>query len=164
MKRYTALVLLATFIVSGCFRMQLDTISLDRSVYLSSSSPKAYTRLKEFTVNTKGSWAIFGLVTLSKPDLSELIKEEISRQNGDAIINLTIKTQTTFGDGFFTVIALLGLIYHPRTVIISGTVVSFNKESSLRSVESINLVCIQNAFETEYRAHGFVDENTELNF
>jgi len=144
--------------------MELDMISLDRSVYLSPNAPKEYTRLKEFTFDTKGSWAIFGLVTLSKPDLSELIKEEISRQNGDAVINLTIKTQTTFGDGFFTVIGLLGLIYHPRTVIVSGTVVSFTKETSLRPLNRIDLICIQQAAMVEYRADGFVDEHTELNF
>lgn len=161
--KFTALILAASFCCAGCFRMQLDTPQLEQSVYLSSKTPKPFTRLKEFTVRTNGSWAIFGLITLKTPELSAIIKEEIARQQGDAVINLTIKTQTTFGDGLIGAVALLGLIYQPRSVFVTGTVVTFNKESSLGPERTIDLVAVPSSGGEVYRADGFVNGDTELN-
>ncbi len=163
----TALVVLTALllpVVSGCFRMQLETKQLDQSVYLSSKTPKTYTRLKDFTVNTNGSWAIFGLVTLNTPELSSILKDEITRQQGDAVINLTIQSQTTFTDGLIGFIALLGLIYQPRTVIVTGTVVSFDKTSSLRLSPSADFMYSRQSNGVVYRTEEIVNEQTKFNF
>lgn len=159
-----AIFLIISLAFSGCMPMQLETKELVQSVFLSSKTPVPYTRLKEFSATTKGAWAFFGAITVSKPDLSGVINEEIERQNGNAIINLTIKTQTTFTDGLIGTLALLGLIYQPRTVFVSGTVVSFDQQESPKPAESTLLKVQYESGLAIYQTTDIVNEKTEFHF
>jgi hypothetical protein len=134
--------------------MELDALQLEQSVYVSSKTPAPFVRLKEFSIRTNGSWGVFGLLTLKKPELASILKEEIARQQGDAVINLTIRTQTTFGDALIGIVSVLGLIYQPRSVFVTGTVVSFTKESSMLPLRSADLVAVQQSGGECFRIDG----------
>lgn len=159
-----AIIVVLAGMFAGCFRMQLDTKGVQEPIYLSSKTPKEYTHLKTFELETNGSWFFFGLGEIKKPEISQLIKDEIASQQGDAVINLTIRSQTTFKDGFMTVISLLGLFYSPRTVIVSGTVIAFNKESNIQPSESIRLEEKQDDRFTVYSTDRLVNEKTKIIF
>lgn len=156
--------LLSASLLTSCTKMGLDVSDLQSDIYLASTSTSDYTRLKQFTVKGKAGWLFFGAVSTKKFDLSAALKDEISKQNGDAIINLTIKTQTTFVDGLVTIIALVGLLYIPRTVVVSGTVVDINEASGLRPQNAAEVVFVTQENESYYVVSGIIDAGTTLEY
>ena len=80
----------------------------------------------------EGAWLFWGMSKKDHPDVGELIDKEVSKLSGNGVINLEIKTTTTFLDGFLGVITLG--IYTRRTILISGNVVKYtSSEDSVHS-------------------------------
>ena len=67
------------------------------------------------------AWLFWGISIKDHPDVGEVIDKEVSKLDGDGVINLEIKSTQTFLDGFLGVITIG--IYTRRTLQISGTVV-----------------------------------------
>jgi len=140
--------------------MSIDSTNMSQRVYLSAANEtEKYTRLARFNSSAKGSWVFFGLSPLKQPDLEKLLKREISKQNGNGIVNLQIITQQTFMDGFISVITF-GL-YSLRTMKISGTVVKFNTDmSSIPEGPSYDLNYDDNNNTMIIEFDGLIDEKT----
>ena len=114
-----SLLLLGTL---GCAHMNIDADNAESSILMGRGSESAsYTRVGEFSVVRVGAWLFWGTSIKDHPDVGEVIDKEVSKLNGDGVINLEIKTTRTFLDGFLGVITLG--IYSRRTIEISGTVV-----------------------------------------
>lgn len=106
----------------GCAHMNIDSSNAESSILMGSGNGAAgYTRLGEFSVIKVGDWLFWGLSIKNHPDIGKVIDKEVSKQNGDGVINLEIKTTKTFLDGFLGIITLG--IYTRKTVEISGIVV-----------------------------------------
>ena len=114
-----SLLLLGTL---GCAHMNIDADNAESSILMGRGSESAsYTRVGEFSVVRVGAWLYWGISEKDHPDVGRVIDKEVSKLNGDGVINLEIKTTRTFLDGFLGVITLG--IYSRRTIEISGTVV-----------------------------------------
>jgi len=113
-----SLLLLGVF---GCAHMNIDADNSESSILMGAGLEDAgYSRMGEFSVVKEGAWLFWGLSKKNHPDIGKVIDEEVSKQNGHGVINLEIKSTTTFLDGFLAVITLG--IYSRRTIEISGTV------------------------------------------
>ena len=121
LKFYLSFLLLGTL---GCAHMNIDADNAESSILMGRGNESAsYTRVGEFSVVKVGAWLFWGTSIKDHPDVGEVIDKEVSKQNGDGVINLEIKTTKTFLDGFLGVITLG--IYSRRTIEISGTVVKY---------------------------------------
>ena len=108
----------------GCAHMNIDADNAESSILMGRGNESAsYTRIGDFSVVKEGAWLFWGFSKKDHPDVGEVIDKEVSKQNGDGVINLEIKSTTTFLDGFLGVITLG--IYSRRTMEISGTVVKY---------------------------------------
>jgi hypothetical protein len=115
------LVLVAALTMSGCYAMDIDTTGLDPTVYLNREGAVEMERVASFEADTRASWLLWGLVDLGDPDVGEIVRHEVRRENGTAVVDVEIATQTTFMDGFISALTL-GL-YGQRTTFVRGTVV-----------------------------------------
>ena len=116
----------------GCAHMNIDSVNSESSILMGRGGEDArYTRMGEFSVVKEGAWLFWGISKKDHPDVGEVIDKEVSKLDGDGVINLEIKTTRTFLDGFLGVITLG--IYGRRTILISGTVVKHttNEDSVL---------------------------------
>ena len=108
----------------GCAHMNIDVDNAESSILMGRGNESvSYTRMGDFSVVKEGAWLFWGIRKKDHPDVGELIDKEVSKQNGDGVINLEIKSTTTILDGFLGVITLG--IYSRRTIDISGTVVEY---------------------------------------
>jgi len=156
------LLLCLTLFLAGCYNMPLDTNALKSRVYLSSESGAEYTRKGDFTTSSKAAWAFFGAIPLKKADLANILDEEISKQNGDAVINLTIKTQHTFVDQLIGAVTLT--LYHPRTVFLTGTVISINNGVFRQPQKEAQMVFVENGEKSYFLIPGIINANTLIHF
>jgi len=108
----------------GCAHMNIDADNAESSILMGRGNESAsYARIGDFSVVREGAWLFWGISKKDHPDVGEEIDKEVSKQNGDGVINLEIKSTKTFLDGFLGVITLG--IYSRRTIEISGTVVKY---------------------------------------
>ncbi len=108
----------------GCAHMNIDANNAESSILMGRGNESAsYTRVGDFSVVKVGTWLFWGISIKDHPDVGEVIDNEVSKLDGDGVINLEIKSITTFLDGFLGVITLG--IYSRRTIEISGTVVKY---------------------------------------
>lgn len=123
MKRTRAplLVVLAAVAMSGCYAMDIDTTGLDRTVYMSREGATEMERVARFETDTRASWLLWGLVELGEPEVASAIRREIRREDGTAVVDVELVTQTTFIDGLISALTLG--IYAQRTTFVTGTVV-----------------------------------------
>ena len=106
----------------GCAHMNIDADNAESDILMGRGGEGAeYTRMGEFNVVEVGAWLFWGISKKDHPDVGEVIDKEVSKLDGDGVINLEIKTTRTFLDGFLGVITLG--IYGRRTIQISGIVV-----------------------------------------
>lgn len=135
---FGSLILLLLF-TAGCTQMVIEANRVRQNVYFGHGiETEKFTRVGEFTATSRGSWALFGLVPLNQPDLQEILKREISRLNGNGVINLKIITQQTFVDGLISAVTL-GL-YSVRTMKVSGTVVKLSPDLGVVPLESASAI------------------------
>lgn len=113
----------ALLALAGCYAMDIDATALEPHVVMTRESPPGESpeRVADFEARTKGSWALWGLIDLSEPDIGGALEREIARADGRAATNVVVVTQQTFMDGFLSVITLG--IYGQRSTFIRGTVV-----------------------------------------
>ncbi len=107
--------------MSGCYAMDLDTTGLDRTVYMSRDGAVEMERVARFETDTRGSWLLWGLVELGEPDVASAVRRELRREDGTAVVDMELVTQTTFIDGLISALTLG--IYGQRTTFITGAVV-----------------------------------------
>ena len=93
--------------------------------------------VKHFSKELRGWFTVFNLVTISNPDVQRLIQNELQATGGDAVINVSIKGQTTFIDGLIPVgVSVIGSLISPygfalgyligaRTYTIEGDVIKY---------------------------------------
>ncbi len=147
------------FMFSSCFKMKIESSALQDGLYLSSNTPKQFITIGEFKTSDKASWALIGLIKLRDADLTGVIRNMITKYNGNAVINLTIKTQETFSDRLIALLNL-GLFYWPRTMFVTGTVVTVEENASLQPKQSAGLVYVEGINGGYYVIHGLINENT----
>lgn len=123
MKPRLILALAALLVLPGCYAMDIDARALEPHLYMNreTAEGEAPEAVSEFEARTKATWALWGLVDLSEPEVQEVLEQEIARASGSAVTNLEVVTQLTFVDGLLGVITL-GL-YGQRSTILRGTVV-----------------------------------------
>ena len=124
MKRFLTVALLGAslMVLPGCYAMDIDATALQPQVYMSVTSADARPDVvSDFETELTASWALFGLLKLSDPNVRDALEREIVRANGSGVTGLEIKTQQTVIDAVLT--ALTFNLYGQRTTIISGSVI-----------------------------------------
>jgi hypothetical protein len=121
--------------LTSCMTVHLNADGVDKQVNMTGVGKK-FQILKHFNVSKKGVFMIFDLITVSNPDVSGVIRDQLKSTQGDAVINLRITGQTEFIDGLVSVAlgtvgglvappygSLLGDVLGLRTYTIEGDVV-----------------------------------------
>ena len=102
--------------------MNINSSNSKSSIFIGGGIESAnYTRLGEFSVLKTGGWLFWGTTKIGHPDVGKVIDKEISKLNGNGVINLEIKSERTSLDvviGLFTY-----FFYTRRSIQISGVVV-----------------------------------------
>lgn len=103
----------------GCFTLNQIGSTKDSGIEMTNSENAA--SIKNFTKTKKVNHFLWGLVSPADPQVEKLISEEVKANNGTRAVNVKLKYQQTFGNGFLTLITLG--IYSPFTLTVSGDVV-----------------------------------------
>lgn len=121
--------ILSLFVLGSCTTIALDSSTIrEQEVKMNAAGDREYDVIADFEVKDKAAW-ILGIVPVNKPAgdnhdyLATLIQAEIDKAGGDAAINVKIKAQNTAGD-FLIQLITLG-IYFPRTVTVSGQIITY---------------------------------------
>jgi hypothetical protein len=128
-KTVALITLVAIVALSGCATVMYDARSLGMPASLGEAGSTGYTVLSSFEINDKAAW-VLGLVPANKPAgdnqdyLATLLAEEIRKAGGDAVINVTLRTQTQPLDILVSIVTLG--IYPTRTATITGDVIRFD--------------------------------------
>jgi hypothetical protein len=133
-QRWTGLALVATLgiLVGACATITYDADLIEGIVAMNRiTETGGYERVGTFEETKKVVFVIADLVTLIDADLEDLVGDELSRYDGDAVINITIHEEDDPVD------VLVGLIasgwVSTRTVTIRGDVVRWSGEDEDRS-------------------------------
>ena len=103
----------------GCFTLNQIGSTRDSGIEMTNSENAS--SIKNFTKTKKVNHFLWGLVSPADPQVEKLISEEVKANNGTRAVNVKLKYQQTFGNGFLTLITLG--IYSPFTLTVSGDVV-----------------------------------------
>ena len=121
--------ILSLFVLGSCATIALDSSTIrEQEVKMNAAGDREYDVVADFEVKDKAAW-IIGIVPVSKPAgdnhdyLASLIQAEIDKAGGDAAINVKIKAQNTAGDILIQLVTLG--IYFPRTVTVSGQIITY---------------------------------------
>lgn len=128
-KQCVFLLLLCPLIISSCATIALNSNNLAEPAQLNSAGQSNYTIIESFEVNDKAGW-VLGLIPANKPAgdkheyFSEFLDKQISKAGGDAVINVQIRAQNSFGDILINMVTLG--FYVTRTVTVTGDVIKYN--------------------------------------
>ena len=125
---------------AGCATVYLTAEGVDKPAAMTASVNKKFTIVKHFREDLKAYFTIFDLVTISNPDVDKLIRSELVAAQGDAIINIRVRGQTTFIDGLIPVgLGVIGALLAPpygvyassligvRTYTVEGDVIKYTE-------------------------------------
>ena len=123
---------------TGCMTVSLNAAGYDKTASLTSAE-RTFTIVKHFSKDMKSWYTLFNLITLSEPNLTDLLRDETISSHGDAVINVKILGQTTLIDvaipvalGVFGSIvspqrgAFIGALIGARTYTIEGDVIKYS--------------------------------------
>lgn len=121
--------ILSLFVLGSCATIALDSSTIrEQEVKMNAAGDREYDVIADFEVKDKAAW-IIGIVPVNKPAgdnhdyLASIIQAEIDKAGGDAAINVKIKAQNTVGDILIQFVTLG--IYYPRTVTVSGQIITY---------------------------------------
>lgn len=114
----------------GCSNMNINSSNSVSSIFLGGGNESIeYTPMGEFNVVKAGGWVFWGTLKIDHPDVGKVIDKEVSKLNGNGVINLEIKSERTFVDvatGFITL-----FFYTRRSIRISGVVIRHTYNENL---------------------------------
>ncbi len=132
--------MVSMFALAGCETVMLTAEGIPQPASMTGNVNKKYTIVKHFSRSLKGWFMVFDLITVSNPSVQKLVHNEILSAQGDAVINIRIKGQTTFWDDVPPVVlsvvgtlvappwgSLAGDIVSSRTFTVSGDVIRYTK-------------------------------------
>ena len=106
------------FLSSGCYT--LNAVATPTSQILSMSNNPNGDIIKHFTTSMMVHHLIFGLVTISDPEVAKALSNEVQAAGGNGAINIKIHYQMTFVNGLLNFIT--AGIYNPFTLTIEGDI------------------------------------------
>jgi len=109
--------------IAGCATVNLETRAAEDNISMSHIINKEYKTIAHFKRNTQAWFAIFDLATVSNPNLRNIVENEIKAVNGDGVVNLQIKGETTFIDGCISILTCS--LIRPRSYTIEGDIVKY---------------------------------------
>ncbi len=112
-------VILTLAFLQGCFTLNQIGSTRDSGIEMTNSENAS--SIKNFTKTKKVNHFLWGLVSPDDSEVEKLISDEVKANNGARAVNVKLKYQQTFGNGFLTLITLG--IYSPFTLTVSGDVV-----------------------------------------
>ncbi len=112
-------VILTIAFLQGCFTLNQIGSTQDSGIEMTNSENAS--SIKNFTKTKKVNHFLWGLVSPDDSEVEKLISDEVKANNGTRAVNVKLKYQQTFGNGFLTLITLG--IYSPFTLTVSGDVV-----------------------------------------
>jgi hypothetical protein len=113
-----SMIALATTL-TGCYTVTIDARDADRIYSMSGKPGGALAR--SFRIEMKAQHLVYGLITLSTPDVQAAIAREVKSAGGKSVANIRITNQMAFIDGLIGGVTFG--IYTPTTVIIEGDVI-----------------------------------------
>ena len=113
------MLILATAFSQGCFTLNQIGSTRDSGIEMTNSENASAS--KNFTKTKKVNHFLWGLVSPADSQVEKLISDEVKAANGSRAVNVKLKYQQTFGNGFLSLITLG--IYFPFTLTVSGNVV-----------------------------------------
>jgi hypothetical protein len=120
MKSTVILLTLLALMVAGAGCYTLNAVGTPADYTLSLSNHPSGSVTNHFSTTIKVHHFIYGLATLSDPDVAKEISDEVKAANGTNAINVKMRYEATFLDGLINVIT--AGIYNPFTLVIEGDV------------------------------------------
>lgn len=102
MKKFFLVSTIAVFLLSfiGCMTVNLTSEGIDKPVSMTNNvNQQNFTVIKHIKRDVKGIFTLFNLVTISDTKINDILRSELQASQGDAVINVKIKGQTTLVDG-----------------------------------------------------------------
>lgn len=124
MKYTNAGLLVGALLISGCARINLTAMSLDKTVMMTGQPGRPYTVIRHFSDSTKAMYLVFDLATIREPEVEKLIQRQLKATGGDAVINVEIEHQFSFVDSLVRVIA--EPVFGMSSVKVEGDVIKYN--------------------------------------
>lgn len=112
-------VILTIAFLQGCFTLNQIGSTRDSGIEMTNSENAS--SIKNFTKTKKVNHFLWGLVSPDDSEVEKLVSDEVKANNGTRAVNVKLKYQQTFGNGFLTLITLG--IYSPFTLTVSGDIV-----------------------------------------
>jgi len=122
----------------GCSTVHLTSGGFNRPASMNNITDKKFGVVKHFSVETKGWFTLANLYTFKNTNIQKILQNEIDSVQGDAIVNVKIKGQTTFVDSalpmglYFVAVAINPylafasfMIPTSRTYTIEGDVIKY---------------------------------------
>ena len=98
-KRGVHLVLcLFSLLFIGCSTVHLTSGGFNRPASMNNITNEKFGVVKHFSVETKGWFTLASLYTFKDTNIQKILQNELDSVQGDAIVNVKIKGQTTFVD------------------------------------------------------------------
>ena len=82
----------------SCSTVHLTSGGFNRPASMNSIINEKYEVVKHFSVETKGWFTLASLYTFKDTNVQKILQNELDSVQGDAIVNVKIKGQTTFVD------------------------------------------------------------------
>lgn len=140
MKKYEVQLVLCLFslLFIGCSTVHLTSGGFNRPASMNSIINEKYGVVKHFSIETKGWFTLAGLYTFRDTNIQKILQNELDSAQGDAIVNIKIKGQTTFIDyllpmGIYSVATIVDprlflamyIVPTSRTYTIEGDVIKY---------------------------------------
>jgi hypothetical protein len=114
--------LLIPILFSSCYIQHFNSGGLNTDVYLNEPPGRneRWVTMGSFEFKDQTRYIFFNLFAVSKVEISDVVKQEIQKYNGDGVINLTIESRLEPLDA---ILQLIYPFYGQRTVTIKGEVI-----------------------------------------
>jgi hypothetical protein len=123
MKNFLLLFLfLLSISLSSCYIQHFNSGGLPNDLYLNEPPGRndKWVTMGSFEFKDQTRYIFFNLFAVSKVEVAEVVKQQLTKYNGDAVINLSIETRLEPLDA---ILQLIYPFYGQRTVTIKGEVV-----------------------------------------
>jgi hypothetical protein len=122
MKKITFFIMvLLSLSLSSCYIQHFNSGGLTNDIYMNEPAGRndKWVSLGNFEFRDKTQYIFFNLFAVSKVEVADVIKQELTKRGGDGIVNLSIESRLEPPDALFQ---LIYPFYGQRTVIIKGEV------------------------------------------
>jgi hypothetical protein len=123
MKKFTLLLLfILPILLSSCYIQHFNAGEVPNEICMNEPSGRndKWVSMGTFEFKDQAQYVFFSLFAVHKVEVAEIVKQEMTKRNGDGVINLTIETRFEPLDALLQVVSVF---YGQRTVFIKREII-----------------------------------------